>query len=314
MVAKLAYRGFHAVKESPSGGLAMVETLVVQLFQAHRGQGGVAEEGVMPVVDHVLHDQHTQAVAVVVELLGLHLDVLAEGVEAQGLHGQDVLRVALRGGGGIEAVAPVALIQQSVEEVGLAVETEAGDAVHLFDLQGAKGEVGPHLVLPRFYRELVEIGILGTPQARGWELHGGFPVGEREGQVAVGGGDGDGALGHALGDKPAAAAYLVAAVAAHGVGFALCRPGCDAYPVHKSGMTVKIYPRMRCDPVQIALGKSSRAVAYLLGVQTCGVLKKGECRSRAHNRLLAAHIRRNGRVKRKLRHTAHAVFLRKLFV
>ena len=86
-----------------------------------------------------------------------------------------------------------------MEEVGLAVEAEAGDAVHLLDLQGAEGEVGLDLVLARFHGELVEVGILGTPQARGGDIYGGFAVFKREGQVAVGGGDGHGAFGHALG-------------------------------------------------------------------------------------------------------------------
>ena len=141
-----------------------------------RGQRRVAEIGVIAVVDHVLKDDHAEAVAVVVKLLRLDLDVLAQGVEAQGLHGQDVLLVGLRHGGGVEPVAPVALIQYAVEEIRLSVEAEARDAVEALDGERAQRKIGVHPVLAALQRELVQPRGLRAPE---------LCVGHRDADAAV---------------------------------------------------------------------------------------------------------------------------------
>ena len=76
--------------------------------------------------------------------------MLAQGVEAEIFHGKDIVGVAFWGGGGEQPLRPVALIQQTVEEPGLAVETQAGIFAHLFDFQRTDGKVGFHPVLRRF--------------------------------------------------------------------------------------------------------------------------------------------------------------------
>ena len=50
-------------------------------LHADRGKGGVAEKGVIAAVHHVLHDQHTQPITGVVEILRLDFDVLAQQVQ-----------------------------------------------------------------------------------------------------------------------------------------------------------------------------------------------------------------------------------------
>ena len=121
-------------------------------------------------------------------------------------------------------------------------------------------------------------------------------------------------LGHALGNELSAAFDVIAAVASHGVRLAPDRPCGDAYLLHEPGVLVKIYPRVRCDPIPVVLGKSGRAVADLLGVQAGGILEQGKGGGRIHDRLLAAQIWRDGRVKRILRRAAHGLFLPELFV
>ena len=90
------YRLGHGSEETLAGSFIAVEVLIPQLLHAHRRQRRVAEEGVVTVIHHVLEHHHTQLVALVVEFLGLYLNVLAEGVEAQSFHGEDVLGVAVQ--------------------------------------------------------------------------------------------------------------------------------------------------------------------------------------------------------------------------
>ena len=118
-------------------------------------------------------------------------------------------------------------------------------------------------------------------------------------------------LGHALGDELIAVFDIIAAVAAHGIGLAPDRPGGDGDLLHELRVLVKIDPRVRGDPILIALGERGGAVADLLGVQAGGVLEQGKGGGRIHDRLLAAQVGRDSRVKRKLRRTAHGLNLPK---
>ena len=117
-------------------------------LKPRRGQGGVDKEAVASAVYHVLKHRHTVSVAVVVKELVLYLYMLAEHIEAQRLHLQNVVFERFWGGGGVDTVGEVALVEQPVEEVGLAVEADDAPSVSLFDRDGPKGEVGLHLVPP----------------------------------------------------------------------------------------------------------------------------------------------------------------------
>ena len=158
------HRLLHGPEEAVPGLRVPVPPPVRQAGEAECGKERVVAEGVVAVVDHVLEHHHAQPVAVIVELLRLDLDVLAQGVEAQGLHGADVPLVALRIRRGIEPVAPVALVQQTVEEIGPAVEAEPGQPIHRLHLQGPQGKVGFHRVPAAADGEGVELRVLRTPQ------------------------------------------------------------------------------------------------------------------------------------------------------
>ena len=75
---------------------------------------------------HVLPDEDSQAVAMVVIPVGLDLDVLAEHVEAGLLEPAQLPRHGLVGGGRQQAVGPPALVERPVLEDRLAVEPEVG--------------------------------------------------------------------------------------------------------------------------------------------------------------------------------------------
>ena len=154
----------HGGVEMLPGLRVPVQPPVIPPLKAQVGQAGLPQIGVLAVVDHVLKDDHAKTVTVVVKLLRLDLDVLAQGVEAQTLHGADVPG---EGGGacrGVEPVAPVALVQKTVEEIGLAVETEAGDAVHGLGAEGAESKIGLHPVLTGGECKGIEMRILRTPE------------------------------------------------------------------------------------------------------------------------------------------------------
>ena len=132
--------------------------------QGNGGQNGIPDVAVVAVVDHVLEDDHAQLVALVVEFVGLNLDVLAEHIEAQRLHGENIVGKTLGAGRRQQTVGPVTLVQQTVEEVRFAVETQALILAHLLDLQTADGEIALHPVLRRGHGEVVEIGVLRGPE------------------------------------------------------------------------------------------------------------------------------------------------------
>ncbi len=70
---------------------------------------------------HVLAYDHAQAVAMIVPSCTFYLDVLAQHLKAQGLHGGDVIDQGFIRGRGVEAVRPVALVQDAHKEKGLVV-------------------------------------------------------------------------------------------------------------------------------------------------------------------------------------------------
>ena len=167
MVLQLMNGCLHGCQELLSGTRIPVQVLVLHPFlgtQGDRGQHRVPEIAVITVVHHVLKYHHTKLVALIIEFLRLHLNVLAQGVETQALHGQDIIGITFRGGGGKEAVGPVALIQQAVEEIGLSIQAQPGPVPHFFDFQSPQGKIGLHPVLPGFHREFVQVRILRTPE------------------------------------------------------------------------------------------------------------------------------------------------------
>ena len=126
---------------------------------------------------HILPDQHAEPVTVVIPAQGLHLDVLAQHVEAAVFGRLNVKDQGLVRRRGVEPVRPVALIQQAVVEIGLAVEEEPGNAVLvLLHGQLAHSKIAAHLVLPTAHAEGIEPGMLRAP---GLEVRHRDPGGQR---------------------------------------------------------------------------------------------------------------------------------------
>ena len=136
-------------------------------FQSNRRKGGIAEEGIVAIVHHILEDDHTVLITIIIEQLGLDLDVLTQGIEAERFHRKDVVLVALRRRGGINTVAVISLIEERMEKVGFAVQTETTDSVYLANIQRSDREVRIHLIFPGRQDKAIQIGILGRPHAHG---------------------------------------------------------------------------------------------------------------------------------------------------
>ena len=164
VVFQLMYGSFHAPQKFPAGVFVAVHRLIRQFLNANRGQRRIPQEGIIAVIDHVLEHHHAQLVALVVEFLRLYFDMLAQGVESQVFHSQNIFGVAFRCGRGVDAVRPVALIQQAVEEIGFSIQAKSGVIPHLLDFQRTDGKVRFHPILPCFHNKIIKVRIFRTPE------------------------------------------------------------------------------------------------------------------------------------------------------
>ncbi|CAM5689836.1 hypothetical protein SALBM217S_03990 [Streptomyces griseoloalbus] len=131
--------------------------------------------------DEVLPDQQAEPVRVVEPARRLHLDVLADRVEAELLVRLQVERQGVVAGRGVEPVGPEALVQGGEGEHGLAVEDELLVAAHVLDAdlphaEVAVDRVGGPAVLQRDV-EVVQVRVVRAPQVL---------AGDRQLQLLVG--------------------------------------------------------------------------------------------------------------------------------
>ena len=107
----------------------------------------------------------------VVPALRLDFGVLAQQVEAQLPHGVQFVLHGRVGGRGVEAVGPIALVQQAVEQDGPAVQEKTPDAFCiLFAFPLAEGEIAVDGVEALFFAlgrsdgQIIEEGAVGAPR------------------------------------------------------------------------------------------------------------------------------------------------------
>ena len=163
MVSQQAHGFVHRFQEMLPGFRVPVQPGILLRSKSHSRQDRIPQETVFPAVDHILENHHAQAVAVVVELLRLNLDMLPQHVEAQALHGPDVRLITFRLCGRVQPVAPVPLVQQAVKEVRLSVEAQPRFSLHHADRQRPQGKVGLHPVRFRLHGEPVQARVFRTP-------------------------------------------------------------------------------------------------------------------------------------------------------
>ena len=152
------------------GGIAPPEKavfVVAELCYADGGKRGfehkVAHDA---AADHVLPDEHTEPVTVVVPAQRLHFYVLTQHVEAKALHGGDVVNHRIVGGGSVESVGPITLVEHAAVEQRLSVEHEAHNAV-LIRQNGefAHGKIACYFVLAEGNFYIVEKWVIRRPRA-----------------------------------------------------------------------------------------------------------------------------------------------------
>ena len=130
-------------------------------FHTDGWEGSIDKEGIFSAVHHVLKDDHALLIAFVIEDIRLDLDVLAEHIEAERFHRADIETEALGRGGHINAVAEIALIEKSVEEIWLAVERDIIFAIDTVDAYGTERKIGAHGILAVGKGEMVKIRRFG---------------------------------------------------------------------------------------------------------------------------------------------------------
>ncbi len=98
---------------------------ILNMFGQGREHGGqVADHRhviLAAAVDHILTDNHTQPVTVIIPAGTFHLDVLAQHIKAQFFHGTDVIEQGFVGRGSVQSVRPVTLIQNTHQEIRLMI-------------------------------------------------------------------------------------------------------------------------------------------------------------------------------------------------
>ncbi len=113
---------------------------------------------------HILPHQHSQPVAVIVPALRLYFDMLAKHIEAQLLHGPDIINKCLITGRGVKAVRPVALIQDAGLHIRPVIQEDTAQAVAVgLDIAFAHGKIAFHPVIPHFQGCVIKEGIFRGP-------------------------------------------------------------------------------------------------------------------------------------------------------
>ena len=121
---------------------------------------------------HVLPDEDSLTVAMPVPAFGFDLDMFADHIESQLLREPDIVEQRLVGRGRVEAVGPPALVERAEMEERPAVERHALDTVgvapggDLAQRGVGFGTVDHPSVAQERHGQVVEIGIVGTPQTR----------------------------------------------------------------------------------------------------------------------------------------------------
>ena len=168
---KFKLQGYNSLEEIPADVMREAKVLGFSDFQIARfvlkPQSGNMEKAVrLPAGHHVLPHQHAAPIAMVVPAVGLHLQVLAQHVEAGVLHGLNVEGERLVGGSRHEAVGPVALIEHPAQKQRLAVQEEAKAAGAVRShLHRAEGGVAAHRIGAESHDDIVEARIVGAPAA-----------------------------------------------------------------------------------------------------------------------------------------------------
>ena len=138
----------HIVRPTLCIAAGKIAVVIVLDPQPEIGKNVDGQRGIgIAAVHHILPDQHPQPVTMVVPAQRLHLDVLSQHIKAQPFHFGDVMDHRFIGGSGVIAVAPVALIQKTVVEIGTAVQQQAGQSLLVPpDAEGTHPEVAFHPV------------------------------------------------------------------------------------------------------------------------------------------------------------------------
>ena len=159
----------------PGIGISM-HTAVISFLEMQSRENRIPQITVIPVVDHILKDNHPQPVTVVIEQLRLNLDVLTQHVKAKCLHRQNILFKSLCIGRRIKAVTPISLIQQAVEEIRLSVQAKTRNPVDRLHRQRTKGKIALHPIFSGYNCKVIQIRCFRAPPLRLLQCEVYFPV------------------------------------------------------------------------------------------------------------------------------------------
>jgi len=143
--------------------------MIVLRVSGHVGkQGGhIAYPGHMiggAAADHILPYDHAQTITMVIPAQGLNLDMLPEHVESQSLCEANIIDEGFVAGSGHQSVGPVALIQNSVEEIGSVIQTKTQDPLGIFfHCEHTHGKIAFHGIVIGRQGKRIQPGMFRTP-------------------------------------------------------------------------------------------------------------------------------------------------------
>ena len=136
--SRITFKGFFS---------CLASTAIAPSLNANVWQNGINKIVIFATVDHILKYEHTVFIAVIIEDLGLNLDMLSKHIKAELLHFKNVKFISLGSCGEINSIAIISLIKKSVAKNGLAVKTNKRFFIFLFNGYRSERKVGLNLII-----------------------------------------------------------------------------------------------------------------------------------------------------------------------
>ena len=115
-------------------------------------------------VYHVLPDDHSKTVAMIIPSCSLDFYMLTDHVEAEIFHGLDIIDQRFIRWRSVKSVRPVSLIQDSIQKKWFMVQAEAGKSFFIrFDGKGTHCKIAGDFIFACLYLNCIKIRIIRIP-------------------------------------------------------------------------------------------------------------------------------------------------------
>ena len=120
-IVKKGKRFSHSVLKVFSRFLVLMKLQITSFLKSQGGERGILYERISTAVYHILENDHAKAIAKMIKNHRLDLYMLAKGVIAHFLSGNNIILISLRCRRKEQAVGIITLIQKRLDKIRLAV-------------------------------------------------------------------------------------------------------------------------------------------------------------------------------------------------